>query len=74
MNLFNNDPKLAEKRFYKQFWDFADEKRQTDETYVNQEAEMWKEDIQKKAQQAILKHQDQEAVDLQMKEYYESLN
>jgi hypothetical protein len=35
MNLFNKDPKLVEKRFYKHFWDFQDEKKQTEKSYVN---------------------------------------
>jgi hypothetical protein len=50
MNYFDKDPKKTEKKFFKHFWDFSDEtNKQTAETYVNQEAEMWKDDIQRKA-------------------------
>jgi hypothetical protein len=46
MNYFDKDPKKAEKKFFKHFWDFTDEtSKQTADTYVNQEAEMWKDEI-----------------------------
>ena len=46
MNYFDKDPKKAEKKFFKHFWDFTDEtSKQTTDTYVNQEAEMWRDDI-----------------------------
>jgi hypothetical protein len=56
MNLFNKDPKQQEKRFYKQFWDFQDEKKQSQTTYVNKEMEMWKDDLQAKAEAFALKN------------------
>ena len=65
MNYFNNDPKQAQKKFFKHFWDFSDEtSKHTKDTYVNQEAEMWKSDIQHKAELALMKQSEQEIIDL----------
>ncbi len=71
MNLFDKDGKKQKKQFFKHFWDFADETKQSQQTYLNTEAEMWKDDLEKKAQAYL--SSDKEAIDLQMKEYYESL-
>ncbi len=35
---------------------------------------MWRDDIQRKAQLALLKQKEEEALDLQMKEYYQTIS
>ena len=60
MHLFDKDPKKQEKHFYKHVWDIREEKRQTETSYVNQEAEMWAESLQAKASKYLQKQKEEE--------------
>eukprot|EP00347_Sterkiella_histriomuscorum_P019504 403341377 len=52
MNLFDKDPKKQQKNFFKHLWDFSDEnQKKVQGTFVNQEVEMWEQQLQQKAQQ-----------------------
>ncbi|CDW79923.1 transcription elongation regulator 1 isoform 2 [Stylonychia lemnae] len=66
---FDKDPKKQQKNFFKHFWDFSDEQsKQVQGQFINQEVEMWQNQLEQKAQQFM----EGEDVPDYMKEYYKS--